>query len=112
MFFARIVVLFLVILWPWPGQSDELNEAYRQGQKFYEAGHYEKAIPYFRDVLKLVERQDAGANSPPPDADDRSSVRSAYQPVKEEAPAPTYFTACRAENGMWEIVSISASDNK
>jgi len=29
-----------------------------------------------------------------------------YQPVKQEAPAPTYFTACRVDNGMWEVVSI------
>ena len=34
--------------------------------------------------------------------------KARYQPVKQEAPPPTYFTACRADNGTWEVVSISS----
>ena len=34
--------------------------------------------------------------------------KARYQPVKQEAPPPSYFTACRADNGMWEIVSIDS----
>ncbi len=34
--------------------------------------------------------------------------KARYQSVKQEAPPPTYFTACRADNGMWEVVSISS----
>jgi len=32
--------------------------------------------------------------------------KARYKLVKQEAPPPTEFTACRADNGMWEIVSI------
>lgn len=32
--------------------------------------------------------------------------KARYKLVKQEAPPPTEFTACRADNGMWEILSI------
>ncbi len=59
---ARRAVIFVsAILWLWPAvvfaQSDALSEAYRRGQALYEAGQYEQAIPFWRKVVDLGERE-------------------------------------------------------
>ena len=61
MFFRRIRSIILVMLWLWPAslyaQSEELMDAYNQGQALYEAGRYEQAIPLWRKALELGERE-------------------------------------------------------
>ncbi len=53
--------LVLAILWLWPiglhAQSEALMEAYRQGRTLYDAGRYERAIPFYREALELGERE-------------------------------------------------------
>ena len=57
----RIGVLLLAILWLWPSdlfaQSEALMKAYRQGKTLDDAGQYEQAIRYYRQVLKLSEAE-------------------------------------------------------
>ena len=61
MFGVRVVALVLTILWLRPtslqAQSEALMDAYNQGQTHYQAGHYEQAIPFFREALELGEQE-------------------------------------------------------
>ena len=61
MLVARVVALALTILWLWPttlhAQPLALMDAYRQGLYHYKAGRYEEAVPYWRWVLELGERE-------------------------------------------------------
>ena len=61
MFIRRALALVLVVLWLWPAglyaQSVALMEAYQQGETVYEAGQYERAIPFWRRALELGERE-------------------------------------------------------
>ena len=57
----RWLAIVVAALWLGPAslnaQSDALMEAYRDGQAHYDAGRYEQAIPFWRTVLELGERE-------------------------------------------------------
>ncbi len=61
MFTRRALSLVLAILWLWPtglyAQSEAYTDAYQRGLTLYQAGRYEQAIPFWRKVLELSERE-------------------------------------------------------
>ena len=61
MFIRRALALVMAVLWLWPAslhaQSEALMEAYQQGQALYEVGQFEQAIPVWRNIVELGERE-------------------------------------------------------
>ena len=56
---AFLLVLIGLCVWPvgLRAQSAALMEAYQQGGALYQAGRYDEALPFWKKVLKLGQRE-------------------------------------------------------
>ncbi len=56
-----LILPLLAVLWLWPitayGQSPALDEAYKRAGELYAQGHYQEALPFAEEALRLSERE-------------------------------------------------------
>ena len=61
MFIRRALTFVLAVVWLWPaaahGQSPALEEAYNRFVDLYSQGHYEEALPFAEEAVRLSERE-------------------------------------------------------